>query len=1079
MQRFVSNRMEVLAANLAAHLMEDPPDPMEPEIIVVQSRGMERWLSMEMAKWAGIASNTRFLFPASLMTRILRPVSPLSPDEDPWKPDTLRWACFEALASLPDSPDSGAVARYMGDDPLKRFQLADMLADLFDQYLMFRPDRVLAWEKGEEDHFQARLWRMLHENIEVPHRVTLLQQSETSLKKAKLPRRIPIFGVSALPPLYLDFLEQLSERLDIRWYLLDPCQEYWGEVRCEAFWEQSAFRAEEEGLELKDLHAEKGHPLLASLGRTGQDFFRRLAGMKGEELRHALEPGMDTLLHRLQSRILSLDILPSDLSSEEVLENDDSISIHRCHGPMREMEVLRDQILRLFSEENSPKPRDILVMFPDVGTYAPYIDAVFSRLLPDGRRIPYSISERPLSMESSLAGLLMRVLQLMDSRFGASEVFDLMEAEPVSKKFGLDEEGLDRIRSWLVDTRIRWGLDAAFKEAMDLPGQPSQTWRFGLDRMLLGMAMEDEGDIPQNGGILPHDAMGPEAAETLNSLLFFMDRLTTFYEKIKVDRSPGEWMDLIWELSQGLFHENADNTEEFFGLRLLLDSFVEETRLGNLKEKLSFPMMRSVLGQRLEKPGQGGLILSGGITFCAMVPMRCIPFSVVCLCGMNDGAFPRSRPRPAFDIMQQEPRPGDRSSRDDDRYLFLETLLSARDKLLITCTGFRPEDDQPLPPSVLVQELLDAVTRDEGESPPNLLQNHPMQPFSSKLFMESLPKPGKPFSFHPPFRDIAEAFYGKKDPEKNIFQDGELETETENNTIFFEDLIRFYEDPSAFFLKRILGISLERDDEAPEDRENFTLNGLNTYIIKDAMCKAFLEGRDKAVVLERLEAEGRIPMGSPGLNLMHDLIVQSGALVSLIRETPGEAVLEQEPFVLELESLKLEGSLPLIHGDAEKKWRPGQFREKHILAAWLHFLVRRAMGMELDLYLVGEKEKEKGKPKGLDCKVFMASELSRHDAMNHLEYLTGLYINSHSRPLAFFPAVSKVWINEVSKKTIPENLEETLQEAWEGGGFNGHAKSTAADLILWRGRNPFEDPFAETAEAIWLPILELLKENKS
>nr|WP_303649944.1 exodeoxyribonuclease V subunit gamma [Desulfobotulus pelophilus] len=1063
--------MEVLAANLAAHLMEDPPDPMEPEIIVVQSRGMERWLSMEMAKWTGIASHARFLFPASLMTRLLRPLKPLFPEEDPWKPDSLRWACFEALARLPDSPDSGAVSRYMGHDPLKRFQLGDMLADLFDQYLMFRPDRILGWERGEEDHFQAGLWRMLHKAMEAPHRVMLLQKASVFLKNVKLPRRISIFGVSALPPLYLDFMEQLSEFVDIRWYLLDPCQEYWGEVRCESFWENSVIRAEETGLSAEDLHAEKGHPLLTSLGRTGQDFFRRLAGMKGDERRHSPEPGMDTLLHRLQSRILSLDLLPGEALSEAMLYNDDSIAIHRCHGPMREMEVLRDQIVRLFSQENPPKPRDILVMFPDVGAYAPYIDAVFSRPLPDGRRIPHSISERPLAMENSLAGLLMRVLQLMDSRFGASEVFDLMEAEPIAKKIGLDDEGLDRIRSWLVDTRIRWGLDAAFKEAMDLPGLASQTWRFGLDRMVLGMAMEDEGGMPQKGGILPHDPMGPEAADTLNSLLGFMDRLTAFYGETKMERSPREWMDLLWDLVQGLFHEDAENTEEFLGLRVLLDSFVEETRLGNLKEKLSFPLMRSVLGQRLEKPGQGGLMLGGGITFCAMVPMRCIPFSVVCLSGMNDGAFPRSRPRPAFDIMQQDPRPGDRSSRDDDRYLFLETLLSARDKLWITCTGFRPEDDQPLPPSVLVQELLDVVQGDEGELPPQLLQNHPMQPFSSKLFVEKEAKPGKPFSFHAPFRDIAEALYAKKDPAHAVFQDGRLEPDAQPRTILLEDLIRFYEDPSAFFLKRILGLAMEREEEAPEDRENFTLNGLDAYIIKEALGTAFLEGRDGAVVLERLEAEGRLPMGTPGQHHVDALMMEARALAGLVNDTAGEICMEQEPFVLQVGGGYLQGTLSRIHGDGEKRWRPGSLRAKDLLIGWLRFLVRRSLGMEQDLHLVGM-----GKKGGQRCS-FYAGSFAQDRALAHLGSFMELYQSASLRPVPFFPSISKLWAEAFLKKKSFKEMEEVLITAWEGGDFH-FRESSPADILLWRGRNPLEDPFAEMAETIWLPIMEVLKENQ-
>jgi exodeoxyribonuclease V gamma subunit len=1066
--------MEVLAANLAAHLMEDPPHPMEPERIVVQSRGMERWLSMEIAKWTGIAAHLDFLFPASLMTELLCPAWGLLRDEDPWKPQVLRWACHEILPLLSPGPDVDAVREYMGEDVLRRFQLADMLADLLDQYLMFRPDLILAWERGEGTHFQAQLWRMLRARIGTPHRLGLLREFTGQEGCLKLPARISIFGVSALPPLYLSFLEKLSESVDIRWYLLDPCEEYWGDIRCQGFWEVQLAEACALGWDGADLHVEKGHPLLASLGRTGQDFFRRLAEMGGHENRHAQDPGMDTRLHRLQSRILSL--YPS---AEGVLDeslgggSEDSIVIHRCHGPMRELEVLRDQLLRLFSGEHAPKPKDILVMFPDVGAYAPYIDGVFGRPLPNGRRLPYTISERPKAMENTLAGLLMRVLLLMDSRFGASEVFDLLESDPVARRLGLDEGALDRIRSWLVDTRIRWGLDAAFKEALDLPPLGAHTWRFGLDRMILGMAMEDEGGAPEKGGILPYDPMGPDAVEPLNGLLDFMETLMAFHRAIREDRDAQGWMELLWDLIGRLFDERQEDSEDFLFLRSMLDALVRDTRLAGLGEKIPFKLIQAVLGEELQRAGEGGLILSGGITFCAMVPMRCIPFSVICLCGMNDGAFPRTRPRPAFDLITQSPRPGDRSSRDDDRYLFLETLLSAREKLWITYTGFRPEDGKPLPPSVLVQELVDALHGDEGPVLPGLIQAYPLQAFSATLFTTEDPAPGVLFSYSSVFRDVARAFSVQGEKEGPVFQDGALEGQDAEHRVALDDFLAFFQDPSAFFLGRSMQIRMEREGDALEDRENFSLDGLGSYTLQAAFCRAALEAMDERQALARLEAQGLLPMGAWGRTRVAELAERGRALAAAFIETPGETGGEMRPFTLELKGLRLEGSLPECHRpEGEKIWRAGSLRERHLLGGWLRFLVRQALGLSLSLSLVGMGKE------GVERCHFSGSLVSRQRALEYLEQLMGLYRAGLRKPLPLFPPLSKIWAEDVlGKKPNPEKTMETLRRNWDSGEKSYLLGPGKAALLLWRGKDPFEAPFAETAETLWLPLLTALGEE--
>lgn len=1059
--------MEILAANLAAHLMEASRDPMEPEIVLVQSRGMERWLSMELARWSGVCANISFLFPGSFMERCFLP-----PEEGAgfraWDRAALRWSIFHILQTLPRDPDFSPLDRYTEKDPLRSLQLAEVLAGLFDEYLLFRPQRVLSWEKGQEDHFQAKLWRLLREKIASPHRLDFLKAFFNAKKEEHsffLPARVSVFGVSALPPLYLSFLEKLAEKVTLRWYLLDPCREYWGDISGQTP-DLFAGHGEENFFHEQDFYTEKGHPLLASMGKTGRDFFKTLAAMGGSEERFFVEPGEDFLLHRIQSRIGNLDLEMLEPLQEIPLQAwDDSVRVHACHGPMREMEVLRDELLRLFSSDNPPAPREILVMFPDIGAYAPYVEAVFGQVLPDGGRIPFRIADRNFLAENRLASLLVKILSLFSSRFTASEVFDILEYPVVAGRFNLSGQDLDEIRSWILDLRISWGLDGEFKELQGIPAAEGGTWKAGMDRMVLGVAMEDSGVL--ENGLLPYEPMLPEKTPILSGFLDFMESLTAFYEKSGTPRSMLDWVELLRNFLESFFEESPETEQELIGLRKVLDELSRETETAAMGEPIPFSVFRFALEEALLSGKSLSPFLGGGITFCAMVPMRCVPFSMICLCGMNEGDFPRKQFRPAFDFMAQDPKPGDRSRRDDDRYLFLETLLSARDRFWITYTGFRNEDNSVLPPSVPVQELLQAT----GEYCEKVFCPHPMQAFSPSLFRGEIPGPGKPASFSERNLAIAREVLSARQREVFVFQDTLWgvceETEEKKDPVHLSDLLSFFRDPAVYFLKKALGIRMEKEARLFSDEELFSLTPLDRFLLVRDFCENFLQGSDESLLLKRLDAENRIPCGETGKIPVRKLAGEAKILSKRILALDGAVSPPEKLARLDMGGFFLEGGIPAHGAGHEIFWRAGVVRPEDLITAWLHFLFRKSLGLDTTLFVVGAGKKRDGSPEkmavfdgALDAKFFLSDLLS-------------IFEEGRKSPLPFFPGLSRIFVEKLysgKKKDSEDEIRESLLKEWEKG------RAGQAAGLLWQGKDPLVSPFGELAERIWKPLLGTIRE---
>jgi len=1080
---YPSNRMERLADQLAVITASPLRDPLTPEIVVTQSLGMAHWLSLELARCHGIAANIRFLLPAALVWELFRAQSeqPL-PEQSVHDRTALTWRILGRLPVHLDEPVFAPLRSYLAGDnsELKRYQLACRIADVFDQYLVFRPDLIESWDSGaDREDWQAELWRGLSTHVEQPHRVVLLRQflrccSEGRLSVEALPERISVFGLCTLPPAHLEVLARVAEHIDVHLLFLNPSREYWGDVYDER---AAARRRRWRGRET-DAADDKGgtSPLLASLGQQGREFFERLLDtptvepVEGDELFE--EPGQATLLQRLQSDILNLvhrRVMPGKMALDP---SDDSVRFHVCHSPMREIEVLHDQLLALFEKHPNLEPRDIVVMAPDIETYAPYIEAVFS---PGGGlqassqgyapRLPCSIADRAANREHPLLQSFLKLLQLPASRMKASEVLAFLETPAVRRQFQMSEEEFERIHRWVKESGVRWGLAADHRRELGLPDVPTHTWDFGLDRLFLGYALAPSAGL--YGDIAPFEDIEGQSAEALGKLQSFLEALDDARQLLKGICRPVEWSVRVNALFNRFFAVDENEARIAHVIRDALAMLEDEARMAGFDGSIGLEVVDHWLQSRLAEPMTAQRFCTGQITFCSLLPMRSVPFRVVCLLGMNDNDFPRRRKPLGFDRIALEPRPGDRSRREDDRYLFLETLLSAREHLYVSYVGRNIRDNSKMLPSVVVSELFDNI--EEGYLPnkpgarvgADLIVEHPMQPFSLRYFAPASPL----FSYAAEWVPSSTRSLGDRSGPMPFVTQPIDEPDESFRQVSVEQLIRFFRNPARYFLENRLALFLDEEDDLPADSEPFVLGQLENYGIKQALLTGCLRGDDFSTASKIFAAEGRLP--EPPFDRL--ALEQSAADVeSLCARLHDDyrAYLEQPrksvSVDVELDGFRLYGGLPGLCAPGLLAYRAAKLKAADRLGLWIRHVVLHAaeQGGFRSVHAAQNGE-------------LRLRSLARAWARDRLQDLMTLYWQGLRAPLRFFPETSYVYVEKLTEAQDRVQAEASAFKMWEGSDHAPGEGRHWAYSAAFRGEfRLFDPPFADLAMMIYQPLVD-------
>jgi exodeoxyribonuclease V gamma subunit len=1151
-----ANQLESLRVLVVEWLRRNPLGPLENEIVLVQSNGMAQWLKLALADQRdglGICAAVAVQLPARFLWDTYQTVlgADSVPDQSVFGQESLTWRLYRLLPERLADPRFAALRRFLADDQdaRKRHQLAACLADLFDQYQVYRADWLRDWAEGRDQlrdaHgtakplpadqiWQAELWRAVIADMPPEQRGTsrallherfLAALDALTERPARLPRRIVVFGISSLPHQTLRALSVLGRFSQVLLCVHNPCRHYWADI----IEHQELLRAERRRQRRKalmpvDLKSEELHlhanPLLAAWGKQGRDYIRLLDELddpaRYQNWFDAIDlfedygaEGQRSLLQQVQQAILDLDPLPEDPADRPVIAPDGSIVFHIAHCRQRETEILHDQLLALFADSRARGeklvPRDVIVMVPDIDAYAPHIRAVFGQIPHDDPRyIPYSLADQRERGQNPLMIALEWLLSLPESRCAVSDLLDLLDVPAVRERFRLEETDLPLLHRWIEGAGIRWGLHAEQRAGLDLPGGLDQNaWRFGLKRMLLGYAV---GAGEAWGDIEPYDEIGGLDSALVGPLAELLDRLEDYWRQLAEPAPPAVWAERLRGLLAAFFAPAADrDTLILERLHTSLEHWVEVCQQADMAEALPLSVVREAWLSGVDEPNLSQRFLAGRVNFCTLMPMRAIPFAVVYLMGMNDGDYPRSIMPLSFDLMSGPAgyRPGDRSRRDDDRYLFLEAMLSARRHLYVSWVGRSVQDNSEKPPSLLIAQLRDylaagwraEVGPDEQRDAGRILLDrltleHPLQPFSPRYFLPDGAAGRDPrlFSYAHEWR-AAHAPTGGDETAPSPAPEP-LDPYLPKAPLNLETLGGFLRHPVKAFFNGRLKVRFEQDSAVGEDLEPFSFDALQRYGMGDELLREALSAPpDQAearfiAALERQQRRGDLPLASFAAPAQDEFAKPAWAAYDYaarlfadwpdVADTPGEIRFEYAP--ASGAALQVEDWLPGLRRDGRGQWaqvlvrpqavaRDGRPKWHNLVHPWVRHLAGCAAGLELHTFQVGPDAAWH-----LPC-------LPPEQARSWFEDLLGAWYWGMRAPLPLACRTAFAWLEKAAEslESAPDAARLVYEDGYNHGGEGSQdvylARAFPRFEDLWRAEVDGQDFMAWT-ERLYRPLWE-------
>lgn len=1040
-----SNKLEVLLTVLAEQSKHQNKHPFEKDVILVQSPGMSQWLKLELATRNGIAANIDFPLPSSYIWSLYQKLLEDVPKTSPFNKDRLVWRIHRILPKFFEDADFAPVVNYLNSfknsaisdefqdiknqqQELSLYKLALKIADVYDNYLMYRFEWLNHWSEGHNtlpssmydddiqgQQWQAKLWRALETDIvqsaqsnnqfSALSRAQLHEQLMNALaklndtQKTKLPKSLTIFGISTIPSAQLDVFNALSDHIDVNIYWLNPCSEFWGDIVSEK--QRSRIQSKltyQQLIEEQPSYFVSGNPLLASWGKVGKDHLENLHLLNAEHTELFVQTESNSLLHNIQNDVLTLSFKQSQqpLTAEQLTSSfgvrtielkDDSITLHSCHTRIRELEVLKDRLLHWFQQDETLRPKDIIVMMPNIDDYAPHIHAIFGQRRSDVRTnsdfIPYTVADRAGVKENPIFTVFVNLLNLPKSRFTVVELLDVLDVPTIMNKFQISEIELELIRRWLVDCRIRWSKHGKHKAQWGLPDSELNTWLHGLKRLILGVAMSNNETWHD---VLSYSEVEGMQAEVVGKLLDYFSFMSELDNNLQQTKSLGEWSAWLTQFINELFSDDlsrGENTATIQKLISVCEHLNEYAEQGDMTKKVSTFVVANYFEQALSESGVTQRFLAGNVNFCTLMPMRSVPFKVVCVLGLNEGDYPKYVEPISFDLVaKNKSRKGDRSRKLDDRYLFLEALISARDKLHLSYIGQSDKNNQQRMPSILVSELLDycqlsfkvdqLADQNSGDKCllDHVLISHPLQPFNTKYFAKETTS-GITKSYSKQWFEVANKLSDLRVKQtqselKNQFDKFQnpsvaANCDQKNNVpqlsdqkdramidVEINDFLSFFSNPVRYFYRNVLGVNLSLQEDNLIETEVFSHDGLERFQILNKRLQNQLNG--KQPTQEHAKLSGMYPDKKWGqvLDSQYDEQVQS--VSNILKEiVPHEAknrthtiksLSIEDKYVLS--GLQLTQYDPVSNSEFNIKVRFGDLRGEDIVDLYLAHLILSA-----------------------------------------------------------------------------------------------------------------------------------------
>jgi exodeoxyribonuclease V gamma subunit len=981
----ISNSLNQLANQLSEDISDIKDHVFRSVPIVTQTEGMNSWLKLQIAEKTGIAANIQFSKPNDIIHKIYYLLG--GNFTQVLSKDNLSWVIYQLLSENDFTNQNPSIASYYNyegvDSDLKRMALAEKIADLFDQYQIYRTDMITNWNNNitstEEENWQKELWvrakslvgkqfpdktligNFIKEALENQNNVNRLQQ--------KLPT-IYLFGISVITEYHLEIFQNLSAHIDIHFFLLNPAPyDYWFEDKSEKL---LSFLKRIGKLEITE--QSNSNPLLTAWGKIIQDTFSLL--FKNDELINAYnelessEPKSDTLLHKIQSAIFQNQKEEKENLFNQKFICDGSITINSCYSPAREVEVLYNYLVHLIDQKKELlSARDIVVMVSDIDLYASYIKAVFDNA---PYKFNYTIADESYATTDSISNALLSILSISEQNFTSEEVVRLLDFSFIRN--GLKIQDTDSIRKAVDAANIRFGIEGNKENDTNLV-----SWKYGLQRIMYGICMsggEEYGE--EENSFFPLDIIESSESYGIIRFVYFVEILIDLLKERRQPKNISGWVNYIEKVLKIFVPEDSDIQEEDY--RLLMAQLERYNLINEIfKEEISYEVFIHGFSPSLSDAKRSHTFAGAGITFCSLIPMRSIPFKVVALLGLNFDNFPRKDKKLNFNLIEQQKRKGDRNVKENDKHLFLETLISAQEYLYISYVGQSVKDNSALPPSSLVDELLDyieSVAIHPDEVREQLIVKQPLHGFSKKYSSID----SRYYSY---LLDIKEVI-------KDITQEREIEV-LDFSVVPLYQLISFLKNPIKVYYNSILGIYYNVDEITLRDTEIFELNGLDNWQLKTQLLKTTVED-EKRFKIQKLKTGG-LPLKNMATVVINDLEEEiSFVKNTFIQQTEGKKE-SQITIDLIIGQHTLKGSVRNIYGNKLISVSFSKNEIKYILEGYINYLAIIASGQEIEFHFVSHLNKT----------AYQAEKINQEDAIIALNSLLEIYVSGHLKMLPFLP----------------------------------------------------------------------------
>lgn len=944
-----AERADQLVEGLAEVLRTPLPDPFARELVIVPARGTERWLSQRLShrlgngtgRQDGVCAGVDFRSPGSLIAEILG-----TSQDDPWSPETLMWPLLGVIDETLPEPWAAVLADHLGyrvpgeEGELRRgrrLAVARRLARLFASYAVQRPEMLADWESGgqgdggggdlpEDLRWQPMLWRRTISaraiGSPVARHAEVVARLGSGQLSLDLPTRISLFGHTRLTGTEAELLAALGVERDVHLWLPHPSAPLWEDRRPDP---ASGWRKDDQS------HVAITHPLLASMGRDIRETEATLLVVGASESTPVAPPVRPaTVLGRLQ------DDIAADRSPQPCEYRDTSVQVHACHGPARQVEVLREVILGLLADDPTLEPRDIVVMCPDIEEYAPLISGAFG--LGEavagghpGHQLRVMLADRSAQQTNPLLGVLAQLVDLADGRAEASRVLDLLTAEPVRRRFGFTESDLETMTAWVADSGIRWAWDAEGRDRYGLAKFPQNTWRFGLDRILTGVALSDDSGL-WLGPTLPLDDVSTTDISLAGRFAEAIDRLAALTGQLGGEHQVEHWMEVLATGVEQVCDVPRDDEWQLAQVRRELAGLGTASGAGLT---LRLPDIRSLLGTQLAGRPTRANFRTGTLTVCTMTPMRSVPHRVVCLLGLDDGVFPRGGGLDGDDVLARLPRVGERDVRSQDRQLFLDAIMAATDTLVITYTGFSESSGLERPPSVPLREFLDVA---ELTSPEPVLRRHRSQAFHPDYLTAEA---GEPFSFDPDAARAARAAAQPRSPVAALAS--AVAPPASPVDIDLAELISVTTNPVRGFLRYRLGVDLPREEDEISDAMPVELGGLARWQVGDRMLAEMIAGRPPAEAMQAEWRRGTMPPGKFGWRQTGQLAAAAAPLTEMFAASTQGITAKAQDIDVDLgDGRRLLGTVTDLYDNRLVRATFSRLAARHRLDTWVKLVALAA-----------------------------------------------------------------------------------------------------------------------------------------